>query len=134
MAGRRAARRTQRPGANVDRTVAEHGRKPMKSMRDLNKLMKQAQAMQSRMAALQEELQDREFSASAGGGMVDVVVDGRHELKSIKIKPEVVDRDDVEMLEDLILAAVNEAHRQAEETMRAEMEKATGGMNLPGMF
>ncbi|MGD8395981.1 MAG: YbaB/EbfC family nucleoid-associated protein [Candidatus Eiseniibacteriota bacterium] len=107
----------------------------MKGMRDLNKLMKQAQQMQAKMAELQEELGERELTATAGGGVVEAVVNGRHELKSIKIKPEVVQPDDVEMLEDLILAAVNEAHRQAEEMMRTEMEKATGGMGgMPGMF
>lgn len=104
------------------------------SMKNLNKLMKQAQEMQQKMAAVSEEIAEREVTASAGGGMVEVVANGRHELKSIKIKPEVVDRDDVEMLEDLILAAINEAQRQAEEMMRTEMEKVTGGMQLPGMF
>ncbi len=106
----------------------------MKNMRNLNKLMKQAQEMQTKMAELSEELGEREVSATAGGGMIEVVANGKHELKSIKLKPEIVDREDVEMLEDLILAAVNEAQRKAEEMMRTEMEKATGGMNMPGMF
>jgi DNA-binding YbaB/EbfC family protein len=96
--------------------------------------MKQAQEMQSKMAALTEELGEREVTATAGGGMIEVVANGRHELKSIKINPEVVNRDDVEMLEDLILAAVNEAQRKAEEMMRTEMEKVTGGMPMPGMM
>lgn len=104
------------------------------NMKNLNKLMKQAQEMQKKMAAMSEEIAEREVTASAGGGMVEVVANGRHELKSIKIKPEVVDKDDVEMLEDLILAAVNEAQRQADEMMRTEMDKVTGGMQLPGMF
>jgi DNA-binding YbaB/EbfC family protein len=104
------------------------------NMKNLNKLMKQAQEMQQKMAAMSEEIAEREVTASAGGGMVEVVANGRHELKSIKIKPEVVDKDDVEMLEDLILAAVNEAQRQADEMMRTEMDKVTGGMQLPGMF
>lgn len=110
----------------------------MKSMRNLNKLMKQAQEMQAKMAALSEEVGEREVTASSGGGMVEVVANGRHELKSIHIKPEVVDPEDVDMLEDLVLAAVNEARRQADEMMKTEMEKATGGLggglDVPGLF
>jgi len=106
----------------------------MPSPRALNKLMKQAQEMQAKMEALSEELGQREVRATAGGGMVEVVANGKHELLSIKIKPEVVVADDVEMLEDLIVTAVNEARRKADEMMQTEMGKATGGMNLPGMF
>ena len=98
---------------------------------NMNAMMKQAQKLQSDMAALQEELKSREYSASAGGGMVTAVVNGDHQLLSIAIKPDVVDPEDVEMLQDLVLAAVNEAIRTAAETGDAEMKKLTGGM---GMF
>lgn len=100
----------------------------------LGKIMKQAQAAQARMAAVEEELGGREYLGSAGGGVVEVVVNGRHELKSVKIDPQVVRQDEVEMLEDLVLAAANDAHRQAEAAAKAEMEKASGGFDLEGMF
>jgi DNA-binding YbaB/EbfC family protein len=106
----------------------------MASQKNLNKLMKQAQQMQAKVAALSEEIGAREVTATAGGGMVEVVANGRHELTSISIKPEVVDRDDIEMLEDLIVAACNEAHKKAEEMMQSEMEKVTGGLQIPGLF
>jgi len=106
----------------------------MKMNRQLGKLMKQAQAMQSRMAEIEEEVSSREFTATAGGGVVQAVVNGKHELKSIKIDPQVVRADEIDLLEDLILAAVNEAQRTAEATVKAEMDKATGGMDLGGML
>ena len=86
------------------------------------------------MAKLQEELDAREYTARSGGGAVTAVVDGKHRLKTLEIQPEVVDPEDTEMLADLVIAAVNEAVRQAAETSEAEMSKVTGGMNLPGMF
>ena len=86
------------------------------------------------MAALQEELDAREYTATAGGNMVEVTVTGKHEVKAIKIKPEVVDPEDVEMLEDLLIAAVNEAIRNATENASEEMGKITGGLNMPGLF
>lgn len=95
-------------------------------------LMKQAQKMQREMQKLQEELQDKTVEASAGGGAVTVVATGKKELKEIVIKPEVVDPEDIEMLQDLILAAVNEALRKAEEMVSSEMSKITGG--LGGLF
>jgi DNA-binding YbaB/EbfC family protein len=101
----------------------------MKMNRQMGKLMKQAQAMQSRMAEIEEEVASREFTAAAGGGVVQAVVNGRHELKSLRIDPQVVRADEVDLLEDLILAAVNEAHRTAEATVKAEMDKATGGLD-----
>ena len=101
---------------------------------DMNALMRQAQKMQEDMARLQEELDAREYTAAAGGGAVTAVVDGKHMVKSLAIKPEVVDPEDVEMLADLVMAAVNEAIRQAVDTSEAEMGKVTGGMNIPGMF
>ncbi|HWS30258.1 MAG TPA: YbaB/EbfC family nucleoid-associated protein [Clostridia bacterium] len=97
---------------------------------NMQQLMKQAQKMQQDMARMQEDLNAREFSASSGGGMVKATVFGRKELKSIEIDKACVDPDDVEMLQDLVLSAVNEAIRLADETVSAEMGKLTGGMNL----
>lgn len=101
-------------------------------MGNMNNMIKQAQKMQKDMMKVQEELELRHVEASAGGGAVTVVVTGKKELVSIKIKPEVVDPEDVEMLQDLILAAVNEAIRMAEEMVSGEMGKLTGGLGLPG--
>ena len=101
---------------------------------NMNGLMKQAQKMQEEMAKAQAELEEREFTATAGGGAVTVVVSGKKELKSLTIEPEVVDPEDIEMLQDLVISATNEALRQVEETSNEEMSKITGGMNLPGMF
>ena len=100
----------------------------------MNNLMKQAQKLQKDMEDMQKELETKEFEASVGGGAVVVKVNGKKEVKSINIKPEVVDPDDVEMLEDLILSAVNEAMRKAEEETSSKMGKLTGGLNMPGMF
>ena len=97
---------------------------------NMNNLMKQAQKMQADITRMQEELNEREFEASAGGGVVKAVVYGRKEVKSIELAEEIVDPDDVEMLQDLVVAAVNEALRKADETVAAEMSKLTGGMNL----
>lgn len=101
-------------------------------MGNMNNMIKQAQKMQKDMMKVQEELEQRQIETSAGGGAITVVVTGKKELVSIKIKPEVVDADDVEMLEDLILAAVNEAIRKADEMVNSEMGKITGGFGLPG--
>lgn len=101
-------------------------------MGNMNNMIKQAQKMQKDMMKVQEELEQRQIESSAGGGAVTVVVTGKKELVSINIKPEVVDPDDVEMLQDLILAAVNEAIRKAEEMVNSEMSKLTGGFGLPG--
>ena len=100
----------------------------------LNNLMKQAQKMQKRMLEIQEELANRTVEATVGGGMVTVVVNGQQELVSITISPEVVDPDDIEMLEDLVVAVVNEASRQARELMTEEMSKLTGGIKIPGLM
>jgi len=99
----------------------------------INNLVKQAQQMQQRMIELQEELANQTVEATIGGGMVTAVVNGQQELISPNISPEVVDPDDVEMLEDLIVAAVNEARKQAHDLMEQEMDKLTGGVKLPGM-
>lgn len=98
---------------------------------DMKKMMKQAQKMQRDAAAAQEEIAQMEFTASAGGGMVEAVVMGDNSLKSIKIDPDAIDPEDVEMLEDTIVAAVNEATRQATEASNARMNSLMGGMNLP---
>ena len=101
---------------------------------NMQQLARQAQKLQQQMAQMQEELEAREFEASAGGGMVTAKVNGKHELLALTIKPEAVDPDDVEMLSDMVLAAVNEAMRQAAETTEREMGKLTGGFNMPGLF
>lgn len=101
---------------------------------NINNLMKQAQKFQQQMEEMQGELETKKFQASVGGGAVAAVANGKKEIIDIKIKPEVVDPDDVEMLEDLILSACNEALKKAESETANEMRKLTGGMNLPGMF
>ncbi len=100
----------------------------------MNKMMKQVQKMQADMARLQEELGERTVEATAGGGVVKAVVNGKQELLSIEIQPEAIDPEDAEMLQDLVLAAVNEALRESREMVAAEMGKITGGMNIPGLF
>ena len=97
-------------------------------------MMKRVQQMQQDMAALQDDLAKREFSAKSGGGMVTATVTGEKKVVSVKIDPQVVDPDDVEMLEDLIIAAVNEACATADKVSEEEMAKITGGMNIPGLF
>lgn len=101
---------------------------------NMQSMIKQAQQMQEQMGKLQEELDVREYTAAAGGGAVTAVVDGKHMVKKLDIKPEVVDPEDVDMLGDLVMAAVNEAIRQAVETSEAEMSKITGGLSMPGLF
>jgi DNA-binding YbaB/EbfC family protein len=97
-------------------------------------MMKQAQKLQAKMMEMQAELGNRTVSAQAGGGMVEAMVNGRQELLSLRIDPEVVVAEDVEMLQDLILAAINEALNRSREMMSAEMSKLTGGMQIPGLF
>ena len=94
-------------------------------------MIKQAQKMQQDMMKMQQELQEKEYTAAAGGGVVTATVNGKHELKNLVIDPEAVDPDDVEMLQDMVIAAVNEAIRAAMDDMSASMGKITGGMNLP---
>jgi len=100
----------------------------------LGNMMRQAQMMQQKMARLQEELVGKEVEAAAGGGMVSARVNGKQQLLEIKIDPAAVDPDDVEMLQDLVVAAVNEAIKKSQELAQQEMGKITGGMNLPGLF
>jgi len=101
---------------------------------NMNQMLKQAQKMQEDMATLQEDLEAREYTATSGGGMVEVTVDGKHNIKSLKINPDIVDPEDVEMLEDLVTVAVNEAISNAAKTAEEEMGAITGGLNIPGMF
>jgi hypothetical protein len=103
-------------------------------MKGLGKMMKQAQQLQSKMFKLQEELAEKTVETSSGGGMVKVVANGKQQLVSIQIEQEVVDPDDVEMLQDLILAAVNDALAKAQDMVSGEMNKLTGGMNIPGLM
>lgn len=101
---------------------------------NMNNLLKQAQKLQKEMEVMQSDLEKKEFTAAVGGGAVTAVANGKKQLIDIKIKPEVIDPDDVEMLQDLILSACNEALKKAEEETSGEMRKLTGGLNLPGMF
>jgi len=98
---------------------------------NIQQMMKQAQQMQEK---LQKQMADMKVEATAGGGMVKVVMNGSKQLQSIKIDPEAVNKEDVEMLQDLILAAVNDAHRKADEEMSKSMSGMMGGMKIPGMF
>lgn len=100
----------------------------------MGNLMKQAQQMQQKLAKMQEELGQRTVEASVGGGMVTVMVNGKNEVLRIKIEPQAVDPGDVEMLEDLVMAGVNEALRKAQDMVSTEMSKLTGGMKIPGLF
>ena len=101
---------------------------------NMNAMIKQAQKMQADMEALQEQLDAREYEISAGGGAVGVKINGKKEILSIDLKPEVVDPDDIETLSDILVAAVNEAIRKVEDTNAAEMQKITGDINVPGLF
>jgi len=100
----------------------------------IGNIMKQAQQMQRRMAELQEELENKQVEASSGGGMVTAVVSGKQQLLDLRIDPTAVDPEDVEMLQDLVTAAVNEAIKQSQQMAQEEMGKLTGGMNIPGLF
>ena len=102
-------------------------------MKNLGSIMKQAQKIQAQIAKAQEELARKIVEASAGGGMVTVVVNGKQEIISIKIEPEVIDASEREMLQDLVVAAVNEALRKSQEMVSEEMSKITGGLQIPGI-
>ncbi len=103
-------------------------------MKNMKNMMKQAQQLQNKMAKMQEEMAEKTIEASAGGGMIKVVANGKQEIISIHIEKEVVDPEDVEMLQDLILAAANEALTQSQKMVSDEMSKLTGGMNIPGLM
>jgi nucleoid-associated protein EbfC len=104
------------------------------SMTKFGDMMKQAQVLQEKLARLQEEVGKKTVEATAGGGMVTVVANGKQEILSIKIDPEVVNTNEIEMLQDLILAAVNEARRKAQELVADQMKSMTGGLQIPGLF
>ena len=101
---------------------------------NMNSMIKQAQKMHDEITELQNDIEARDFSATSGGGAVEVVVTGAKNIKALTIKPEVVDKDDVEMLQDLIISAINEAMADVEKTTEEEMNKITGGVALPGLF
>ena len=103
-------------------------------MKGMGNMMKQAQKMQSKMVKMQEELSNKTVEATAGGGMIKVVANGKQQIVSIDIEKEVVDPDDIEMLQDLILAAINDALAKSQEMVSGEMSKITGGMNIPGLM
>jgi len=102
-------------------------------MKDMGSMMKQAQKLQAKMLRLQEEMAEKTVETTSGGGMVKVVANGRQQIVSVEIEKEVIDPDDVEMLQDLILAAVNDAIVKSQEMVSDEMSKLTGGMNIPGL-
>ena len=108
-------------------------RGPMGGGMNMN-MIKQAQKMQQDMLKMQEELEVKQYEAAAGGGVVKAVVNGKHEVVSLTIAPDAVDPEDVEMLQDLVIAAVNEALRKADSEASANMAKLTGGLNLGGLF
>lgn len=101
---------------------------------NMNQMIRQAQKMQDQITELQEDIESREFTATAGGGAVEVTLSGKKEIKSLDLKPEVVDPEDIEMLQDLIISAINEAVNNIETTTESEMSKITGGVSIPGMF
>lgn len=103
-------------------------------MKNMNQILKQAQQMQTKVKTLQKELEKREFDGSAGGGVVKVKVNGKQEILEIKISRECVDPNDIEMLEELVLTAVNQAVKESSDKVAEAMDKVTGGLNLPGMF
>ena len=102
--------------------------------KDMNSVIKQAQKMQEEMTKTQEELEQRTFDVTTGGGAVKLTITGKREIKSITLSPEIVDPDDIEMLQDTLVAAVNEAIRKVDETSESEMSKVTGGISMPGLF
>ncbi len=103
-------------------------------MTDMGKFLKQAQQVQQKIARMQEELSDKIIETSAGGGMVKVVMNGSHEVVSVTIDPEVVNPEDIEMLEELVVAALNEARREIDDMIKEQMGSLTGGISLPGLF
>ncbi len=114
--------------------MARHGGFPGMGMGNMQQLQRQMQKLQQQMADTQEQLEARSYEATSGGGMVTATVSGKKQLVSLTVKPEAVDPEDVEMLQDMIVAAVNEALRQADEATEKEMGKLTGGLNVPGLF
>ena len=108
--------------------------KGMGGPQNMQAMLRQAQKMQEDMAAKQEELNAREYDISAGGGVVNVKINGKREILAIDLKPEIVDPDDIETLSDILVAAVNEAIKRVDDTNNSELNKITGPMNIPGLF
>jgi hypothetical protein len=108
--------------------------KNMGGNQNMNAMIKQAQKMQEQITDLQNDIEERDFTATAGGGAVEVVLTGKKTVKSLTLKPEVVDPEDIDMLQDLIISAINEAVNSIESTTEDEMNKITGGVSLPGLF
>ena len=108
--------------------------KNMGGAQNMNSMIRQAQKMQDEITELQNDIEARDFSATSGGGQVEVVVTGAKNIKSLTIKPEVVDPEDIEMLQDLVISSINEAMANVEKTTEEEMNKITGGVSLPGLF
>lgn len=106
----------------------------MNTNKNMNSVLKQAQKMQEEMEKVQSELEDKTVEASAGGGVIEVVANGKKEIVSIKIKPEAVDPEDVETLEDLVMVAINDAIKKADDMMTEGMSEVTGDINIPGLF
>lgn len=100
---------------------------------NMQAMLKQAQKMQEQIEQKKNELEEKEYVVSSGGGMVEITMTGKHEVKAIGINPEVVDPEDVEMLEDMLVAALNEANRQIDEEAERELDSVTGGLNIPGL-
>ncbi|MDY3238637.1 MAG: YbaB/EbfC family nucleoid-associated protein [Anaerovoracaceae bacterium] len=109
------------------------GKKPSMGGGSMQKQLQQMQAMQRKMEALQAEIEEKEMTTTAGGGAVTVTINGKKEITDLQLKPEIVDPEDIEMLQDLIMVAVNEGIRQIEEMSNAEMSKLTGGLGIPGL-
>ena len=109
-------------------------KQPVAQQQNMNAMIRQAQKMQDEITKLQDDIEEREFSATSGGGAVEVVLTGKKTIKSLTIKPDVVNADDVEMLQDLVISAVNEGIAKIEEVTEEEMSRITGGVSLPGLF
>jgi len=110
------------------------GKKPYFGAPNMGNLMKEAQKMQAKMTKMQEELDNMEFTGTSGGEMVKVTINGKSVMKRLELSKEVVDPDDIEMLQDLIVAAFNDANNKVEEYSKSQMQKMTGGMSIPGLF
>jgi DNA-binding YbaB/EbfC family protein len=122
------------PVRNSGRALFLTREKEERMTKGFGNILKQAQEIHGKIAQLQEEMAGKTVETSSGGGMVSIVMNGKQEVLNLRIDPEVVNREDVEMLQDLIVAAVNEAIRKSQEMMTEEMKKVTGGLNIPGLF
>lgn len=133
---RTVSKKEQPEAKNIKEKLKMKARVPKNSggAQNMNQMIRQAQKMQDQITELQEDIESREFTATAGGGAVEVTLSGKKEIKSLNLKPEIVDPEDIEMLQDLIISAINEAVNNIETTTESEMSKITGGVSIPGMF